>query len=408
MSAPAENAGEQASRNARKQSEQELENLVKEDKRRHITTMKYSDVVTYIKYIAETYFVKEKWIKNFNPKNHESDDFIKPIKFFAYVQDHLYDKKSIEGLDVKEFQKSYTSSKWNHALTDDLFELYFLMKAQSKGTDAMKRVAHDAWTLSRIVEYGDDGTFKSFREDRSEEKSAPILTASLFKNLVGKEKSDENKNNIAVEVPSVGVTIVEARRIFQFVAFDKLDNEQQLLDVNPVVALNYLKQNFSALGLKKYTNFDAYFKTEFLNRLKGTHDAQQLTVKEFVDRMKHNNVTGVYYWKEFKYISILPKMTEEQMKADFFDLLKSKFVYLQFEKQDKMRDGCNVITPTSWMKCLKAPQMVGGARPSSYKPSSQTVLYNKKHRKVYTKGSKRYVKLKNKNTNSFYYKQIKN
>lgn len=191
---------------------------------------KMDNIQAYLKGVYEAYYLNDPYLRNMNPS--EFSQNAKNIIFkFAHAQDSVYDK----GLQM------YT--KLNPSHTDDIFEIYFLEKygnGKKKGVTDLELI-HDAWTLSRLVMFNDNMTELVFHKEAGD---TPIVNTKV--------ENAANKQLIkltfagGIKIDGMGdplypFTIVQRRRLAQFVEYNELSEEEKIKDQPAVDLFNSLK-----------------------------------------------------------------------------------------------------------------------------------------------------------------------
>lgn len=189
-------------------------------------------MAAYMESVYLNYLVKDKGLSAFNPGaffDHPDNKAVEHILVtFATKQDRDYG-------DTSEPPTAWRAP--GH--TDDLFEIYFLhrfLQARDRGARTPSTVMHDAWALSRMVQYDDSGGLVDYVESGTGDGSPPVIDSQeAFDMYV-------DAGRLLVRIPfarGTRSTLIQARRMMQFVSFEGLPRFEQDKDRVPVDAYRH-------------------------------------------------------------------------------------------------------------------------------------------------------------------------
>lgn len=239
---------------------------------------KMDNIQAYLKGVYEAYYLNDPYLRNMNPSNF-SQELQKFIFEFAHAQDSVYD------------EKLQTYKELNPSHTDDIFEIYFLSKygnGKKQGVTDLELI-HDAWTLSRLVMF--DPTMTKLVPHV--ESGQGELQKATGENAVDIKDNDKQLINLAfatgVKIDGIGNpltphTIVQRRRLKQFVKYDDLPKHEQVKD-QPAIDLFY--------SMKKQYNYQNDDITSFLSG--GRKKAKAATPRPTAERVQIGSRQQVVY-----------------------------------------------------------------------------------------------------------------
>ena len=181
---------------------------------------------------------------------------------FAWEQDSMYAKSDVDSKSDVPPKYTINTNELEH-LTDDLFEIYFYMTYVHGRRDCSEdeyfklSVIHDAWAAARLLNFDSrTGMLVPVTEDGV---NPPVQ-------YVGQLNIPDHQQ-VAVAYKG-GYTIVQGRRINQFVPFSKLN----LVESN--------KDNTPLLALKKVISIHSNGLKNLVEYIRGSRVSYVMTVPE--------------------------------------------------------------------------------------------------------------------------------
>jgi len=202
--------------------------------------MSYKATCDYLYAVYTTYFAKDTKLQTFNPKKFfskkENFPLLQVLLTYSIVQDSLYYYNSTQARDA--FDGSHT---------DDLFEIYFIYKYGQRDSAHISMLVHDAWTLSHMYTYNSkNGKLEFFNESKSGASSPipEIKDEATYQEYVKRNNKDYVKLFYPIDKKSgkMAWTVVQCRRLKQFLPYDKLYTKEQDKNAVPIDTFRSVKK----------------------------------------------------------------------------------------------------------------------------------------------------------------------
>ena len=199
----------------------------------------FDSVIGYLNYVYDTYFLSDENLRNIRLSN-LSVELKKLIITFGNAQDKAFNPDFI---DKTEFEGS------EH--TDDLYEIYFMLKYAEDDDNKNVTLMHDAWTLSKMKVFNKSGIYYAFDEtgnNLSNIRSVSVLTSQNFATFyaaANDKQHPDHKKPIAINYRANCILIVQCRRLTQFYSYECLTKEEMDKDRLPVDTYTKLIRNNS-------------------------------------------------------------------------------------------------------------------------------------------------------------------
>jgi len=192
------------------------------------------DVLEYVEHLLGEYAHEIDRLSHVNPQRRMNEDgrLAAAVCGFASSQDTQY--AATYGGDP------VVRSAFDPSLTDDIFEIYLSQKkSQGDSTDSV--LMHDAWALAKLFQYDPAGKMVAASEASASASSneAVDITDDAY---VLHDTAKSSKRLVRIPVED-GFAIVQERRLFQLVHFEKLDQEEAMKDTVPAKTLAALEQS---------------------------------------------------------------------------------------------------------------------------------------------------------------------